>query len=358
MDMTILELSEAVRSGARSAVDVCADALARIEAANPSLNAFNTVVADGAMARAQMIDRERERWRLAPLAGVPVAVKDNLCTRGIRTTASSRMLAHYVPPYDATVVGRLEQAGAVIIGKTNCDEFAMGSSNENSAFGPVRNPWALDRIPGGTSGGSAAAVAAGLTPMALGSDTGGSIRQPAAMCGVVGLKPTYGRVSRFGLIAHASSLDQIGPLARTVYDAALALELLAGVDPADATSAAEPIPDYAAALTGDVRDVRIGVPRALLEGIDPDVARATGAALAVLKARGATLVDVELPHARYATPVYYLVSTAEASSNLARYDGVRYGFRATPTTNDERRTANDQGLRTMYARTRALGFGP
>jgi aspartyl-tRNA(Asn)/glutamyl-tRNA(Gln) amidotransferase subunit A len=260
------------------------------------------------------------------------------------------MLEHSVPPYDATVVSRLERAGAVVVGKTNCDEFAMGSSNENSAFGPVRNPWALDRIPGGTSGGSAAAVAARLTPMALGSDTGGSIRQPAALCGVVGLKPTYGRVSRYGLIAHASSLDQIGPLTRTAYDAALTLGVLAGPDPADATSAAQAVPDYTAALTGDVRGVRIGVPRALLEGLDAGVSRAMDGALDVLKARGATLVDIELPHAGYATPVYYLVSTAEASSNLARYDGVRYGFRA-PTT-------NDQGLQSMYARTRAQGFGP
>jgi aspartyl-tRNA(Asn)/glutamyl-tRNA(Gln) amidotransferase subunit A len=352
--MTIREVRDAVRSGERSAAEVCQDALARIDALNPQLNAFNTVVADRAVARARAIDREPDRWRDAPLAGVPIAVKDNVCTRGVRTTASSRMLEHYVPPYDATVVSRLERAGAVIVGKTNCDEFAMGSSNENSAFGPVRNPWALDRIPGGTSGGSAAAVAARLTPMALGSDTGGSIRQPAALCGVVGLKPTYGRVSRYGLIAHASSLDQIGPLTRTVHDAALTLNVLAGSDSADATSAAEPVPDYTAALTGDVRGARIGIPRALLEqGIDAEVSRAVMTALEVLKARGATLVDVDLPHARYATPVYYLVSTAEASSNLARYDGVRYGFRAAadgPGT-------TDQGLRTMYARTRAEGFG-
>jgi len=352
-DMTVREVRDAVRSHTRSAADVCRDALARIEAINPRLNAFNTVVADRAMARAQEIDREPDRWRDAPLAGVPVALKDNLCTRGVRTTASSRMLEHYVPPYDATVVSRLERAGAVIVGKTNCDEFAMGSSNENSAFGPVRNPWALDRIPGGTSGGSAAAVAAGLTPLALGSDTGGSIRQPAALCGVVGLKPTYGRVSRYGLIAHASSLDQIGPLTRTVHDAALTLSVLAGSDAADATSATEPVPDYTAHLTGDVRGVRIGLPRALLEGIDAEVARAMMAALDVLEARGATLADVELPHARYATPVYYLVSTAEASSNLARYDGVRYGLRAADGPGTK-----DQELRAMYARTRGQGFGP
>jgi aspartyl-tRNA(Asn)/glutamyl-tRNA(Gln) amidotransferase subunit A len=348
---TLRDLRDAIRSRARSAADVCREALTRIEALDPQLHAFNTVVADRAMARATAIDQDFGRWRDAPLAGVPVALKDNLCTRGVRTTASSRMLESYVPPYDATVVRRLEAAGAIVVGKTNCDEFAMGSSNENSAFGPVRNPWALDRIPGGTSGGSAAAVAADLAPLALGSDTGGSIRQPAAMCGVVGLKPTYGRVSRYGLIAHASSLDQIGPLTRTVHDAALALSVLAGSDTADATSAPDPVPDYTAALSGDVRGMRIGVPRALLgAGVDPEVGGALSAALGVLHARGATLVDVELPHARYAIPVYYLVSTAEASSNLARYDGVRYGFRAPGI--------KDQDLKTMYARTRAQGFGP
>src|SRR5207247_488200 len=275
---------------------------------DPHLHAFNTVVADRALARAESIDRDPDRWRDAPLAGVPVALKDNLCTRDVRTTASSRMLESFVPPYDATVVSRLEAAGAVIVGKTNCDEFAMGSSNENSAFGPVHNPWALDRTPGGTSGGSATAVAARLTPVALGSDTGGSIRQPAALCGVVGLKPTYGRVSRYGLIAHASSLDQIGPLARTAHDAAIALEVLAGADPCDATTAADPVAAYAAQLTGDIRGARIGVPRVLLEqGVDADVARAFAGALETLQARGAALVDVELPHAQYAIPVYYLV---------------------------------------------------
>jgi aspartyl-tRNA(Asn)/glutamyl-tRNA(Gln) amidotransferase subunit A len=258
------------------------------------------------------------------------------------------MLDAYVPPYSATVVEKLEAAGAVVVGKTNLDEFAMGSSTENSAYGPTRNPWALDRIPGGTSGGSAAAVAADLTPLALGSDTGGSIRQPGALCGVIGFKPTYGRVSRYGLIAHASSLDQIGPLTRTAFDAAIALTVIAGSDPADATTAPEPVPDYTAALSGDVRNTRIGVPRRLLEqGVDPEVGRAVDTALAVLRSRGATLVDVELPHAKYAIPVYYLVSTAEASSNLARYDGVRYGYRA-----------NAKDLREMYGKTRAQGFGP
>jgi aspartyl-tRNA(Asn)/glutamyl-tRNA(Gln) amidotransferase subunit A len=351
---TVSEVGDAVRSGARSATDVCRDALARIDTLNPQLNAFNTVVAEQALARAKAIDDDRGRWREAPLAGVPVAIKDNLCTRGVRTTASSRILESYVPPYTATAVERLEAAGAVIVGKANCDEFAMGSSNETSAFGPVRNPWALDRIPGGTSGGSAAAVAAALTPLALGSDTGGSIRQPAALCGVVGLKPTYGRVSRYGLIAHASSLDQVGPLTRTVRDAAIALGVIAGGDPCDATSASEPVPDYTTGLTGDIRTLRVGVPRALLDkGVHGDVAAALFAALDALKSRGATLIDIDLPHARYATAVYYLVSTAEASSNLARFDGVRYGFRARV----EPRTPGGD-LRTMYARTRAEGFGP
>jgi aspartyl-tRNA(Asn)/glutamyl-tRNA(Gln) amidotransferase subunit A len=353
--MTIREVRESVRSGARSAVDVCRDALARIEALDPDVHAFTTVVADRALERAAEIDRAPGQWREAPLAGVPIALKDNLCTRGVRTTASSRMLEAYVPPRDATAVSRLEAAGAVVVGKTNCDEFAMGSSTENSAFGPTRNPWALDRTPGGTSGGSAAAVAARMAVAALGSDTGGSIRQPAAMCGIVGLKPTYGRVSRYGLIAHGSSLDQIGPLTRTAYDAALLMNAIAGVDPMDATSAPEPVPDFTTALTGDIRGVRIGVPRALLEqGVDADVSRALAAALDTLAARGATLVDVALPHAKYAIPVYYLVSTAEASSNLARYDGVRYGFRAQPGGPAK---AGHDDLRSMYAQTRARGFG-
>jgi aspartyl-tRNA(Asn)/glutamyl-tRNA(Gln) amidotransferase subunit A len=344
---TVRDVRDAVRSGHRSAAEVCRESLDRIATLNPQLNAFNTVMADRALERAEAIDRDPDRWRDAPLAGVPIALKDNLCTRGVRTTASSRMLDTYVPPYSATVVEKLEAAGAVIVGKTNLDEFAMGSSTENSAYGPTRNPWALDRIPGGTSGGSAVAVAADLTPLALGSDTGGSIRQPGALCGVIGLKPTYGRVSRYGLIAHASSLDQIGPLARTAYDAALALSIIAGADPADATSAPEPVPDYTAALTGDVRNTRIGVPRRLLEqGVDPEVKGAVDAALAALRSRGATLVDIELPHAKYAIPVYYMVSTAEASSNLARYDGVRYGSRA-----------GAKDLREMYGKTRAQGFG-
>jgi aspartyl-tRNA(Asn)/glutamyl-tRNA(Gln) amidotransferase subunit A len=335
----------------QSARTACETALARADALNGSLNAFTTIARERALERASAIDADPDRWRDAPLAGVPIAIKDNICTRGLRTTAASRMLAEYVPPYDATVVARLETAGAVVLGKTNCDEFAMGSSNENSAFGPVRNPWALDRIPGGTSGGSAAAVAARIAPAALGSDTGGSIRQPSAMCGVVGLKPTYGRVSRYGLIAHASSLDQIGAIATRVRDVAAVLRVIAGTDRADATSAPDPVPDYEAALTGDVRRVRVGVPRRLLDqGVDAGVASAFFTALETLKARGADLVDVDLPHAKFAIATYYLVSTAEASSNLARYDGVRYGYRT------ELRTEN-LALRTMYAQTRAKGFG-
>jgi aspartyl-tRNA(Asn)/glutamyl-tRNA(Gln) amidotransferase subunit A len=342
----------AVRSRARSAVEICRDALERIETSEPHLHAFNTIVGEKALERARTIDREIDRWRDAPLAGVPVAVKDNICTRGVRTTASSRVLEHYIPPYSATVIDRLEAAGAIVIGKTNCDEFAMGSSNENSAFGPARNPWALNHTPGGSSGGSAAAVAARIAPVALGSDTGGSIRQPAAMCGVVGLKPTYGRVSRYGLIAFGSSLDQIGPLTTTVADAALTLGVLAGRDGADATSAGEAVPDYPAALTGEARGLRIGVPRGLLgEGVDGDVLRAFDAAIEVLASLGATVVDVELPNAGYAIPAYYLVATAEASSNLARYDGVRYGLRA-----DSR--PNGASVGDMYARTRESGFGP
>ena len=354
----LAEIAEAVRSGARTATDICRDALARIEALEPTLHAFNTVAADRALARAAAIDADRQKWRNAPLAGVPIALKDNLCTKGLRTTASSRILDNFVPPYDATVVERLESAGAVIVGKTNCDEFAMGSSTENSAYGPTRNPWALDRTPGGSSGGSAVAVAARMTPVALGSDTGGSVRQPAGLCGVVGLKPTYGRVSRYGLIAYGSSLDQIGPFARTVRDAALTLSVIAGKDAADATSVSEPVPDFTGALTGDIRGARVGVPRRLVgDGVDAEVSRAFTTALNAIAARGATLVDVELPHAAYAIPVYYLVATAEASSNLARYDGVRYGYRAQAHASVAAGSSRTS-LQEMYAATREEGFGP
>ena len=344
---TVAEIRDGVRSGARSAVETCRAAIERIESADGALNAFTTVSAERALERAAEIDRSREKFSAAPLAGVPVALKDNICTRGVRTTASSRILEHFVPPYDATVVARLHAAGAVVVGKTNCDEFAMGSSTENSAFGPTKNPWALDRIPGGSSGGSAVAVAAGMAPLSFGSDTGGSIRQPAAMCGIVGLKPTYGRVSRYGLLAFGSSLDQIGPFGRTSRDAAIALGVIAGSDRADATSASNAVDDYEAALTGDIRGLRVGVPTRMLEnGVDPDISKALSAALDTLRARGATVVDVELPHAKYAISVYYMVATAEASSNLARYDGARYGLRS--ATNE---------LGAMYSKTRAHGFG-
>jgi aspartyl-tRNA(Asn)/glutamyl-tRNA(Gln) amidotransferase subunit A len=351
LDRSARETRDQVASGEMSAVDACAAALERIAAITP-LNAFNHVDADRALARAEAIDRQRVAGdSLGPLAGVPIAVKDNMCVRGMRTTASSKILDNFIPPYNATVVEKLERAGAVIVGKTNCDEFAMGSSNENSAYGPVRNPWQTDATPGGSSGGSAAAVAARCVPLALGSDTGGSIRQPAAFCGVVGLKPTYGRVSRYGLLAFASSLDQIGPLTRTVGDAALALGVLGGADPRDSTAASQAVPDFTGALTGDAKGIRVGVPRAFVsEGVDPAVRASFDSALDVLRERGATVVDVELPHAKFAIPVYYLVCTAEASSNLARYDGVKYGLRA--------QSARDGSLKAMYSLTRDEGFGP
>jgi len=351
IDRSVRTIRDDVASGRLSAVEVCRASLDRIESVNPTLNAFNHIAAERALARAAEVDRARAAGiTLGPLAGVPVALKDNLCVRGMRTTASSRILDHFVPPYDATVVQRLETAGAVVVGKTNCDEFAMGSSNENSAYGPVRNPWATDRTPGGSSGGSAAAVASRSTPAALGSDTGGSIRQPASFCGVVGLKPTYGRVSRYGLLAFASSLDQIGPITRTAADAAVMLGVLAGPDPCDATASRQPVADYTSALTGDIKGLRVGVPRAFVtDGVGEGVRRAFDEALDRLKREGAALVDVDLPHARYAIPVYYLVATAEASSNLARYDGVRYGHRA--------KGKEQLSLKEMYSRTRDEGFG-
>jgi aspartyl-tRNA(Asn)/glutamyl-tRNA(Gln) amidotransferase subunit A len=342
---TALDLRDALARGEITAEAACEAALARIGAVDGALHAFHTVGAQPALARARALDRAAAP--VGPLHGVPVALKDNIVTRGLPSTAGSRLLERYVSPFDATAAARLDAAGAVVVGKTICDEFAMGSSTEHSAFGPSRNPWDTTRIPGGSSGGSAVAVAAGLTPIALGSDTGGSVRQPAALCGVVGVKPTYGRVSRYGLIAFASSLDQIGPLARTVRDAALVLEVISGADPHDATAAARPplAIDWPEALP---RGLRIGVPRRLLdEGVAPGVRAAFDAALAVLGDGGAAVVDVDLPHSRYAIPVYYLIATAEASANLARYDGVRYGTRA----------AGVRSLAELYGRTRSAGFG-
>ena len=348
---TAIELRDAIADGSVSAATVCRAFLERIASVDGVLNAFRTVDAARAVEQAQRVDRRRAAGdALGPLAGVPVALKDNLSVRGMRTTASSRILEHYIAPYTATAVERLTGAGAVIIGKTNCDEFAMGSSTENSAFGPTRNPWDTTRTPGGSSGGSAAAVAAACAPLALGSDTGGSIRQPGAFCGVVGLKPTYGRVSRYGLLAFASSLDQIGPFARTVADAALALTVMAGADPCDSTTSPEPVPDFTAALSGDIRGLRVGVPGAFVsEGVDAAVRASFDAAIATLRDLGASIVNVDLPHATAGIPVYYLVCTAEASSNLARYDGVKYGYRASLGRND--------GLRAMYERSRDEGFG-
>lgn len=345
----IRDVRDDIASGRVTALARCERTLDALERHGPPLGAVVTLARDRALARAAAIDADPS-LRALPLAGVPIAVKDNICTEGLRTTAGSRILADFVPPYDATAVARLEAAGALIVAKTNCDEFAMGSSNENSAHGPARNPWALDRAPGGSSGGSAALVSAGLVPAALGSDTGGSVRQPAAFCGVVGLKPTYGRVSRYGLIAFGSSLDQIGPLTRSAEDAALVLSVIAGHDPRDATSSRHEVPAYETSLVRDLTGLRIGVPRRLLqEGVDADVLHACEAALEVFVDQGARLVEVELPHAAYAIPVYYLIATAEASSNLARYDGVRYGFRAPLGPDDD--------LHAMYDRTRDLGFG-
>ncbi|MGE0795401.1 MAG: Asp-tRNA(Asn)/Glu-tRNA(Gln) amidotransferase subunit GatA [Acidimicrobiia bacterium] len=338
-----------VRAGRRSAVDVLEEHLARIDEREPDIHAFNLVMADGARAAAAAVDAAVAGGRdPGPLAGVPVALKDNLCTRGVATTCSSRILEGWLPPYDATVVARLAAAGAVAVGKTNLDEFAMGSSTENSAFGPTRNPHDLDRVPGGSSGGSAAAVAAGFAPLSLGSDTGGSIRQPAALCGVVGVKPTYGLVSRYGLIAFASSLDQIGPFATSVADAALLLEVIAGHDAFDSTSIDRPSPPLLAGLGDGVEGLRIGLLTELVdaEGVAPDVRRRVTAAAEALAAAGAKLDDASVPAAGLGLSAYYLIAPAEASSNLARYDGVRYGLRV-----DASNTAD------MNAATRTAGFG-
>jgi len=347
---TATAIRRAVASGRLSAVDVVRAAFDRIHAFDPVIGAFRSLDEEGALARAAELDARRDDLVHLPLLGVPVAIKDNICTKRMPTTAASRILDGYYPPYDATVVERLEAAGAVVVGKTNCDEFAMGSSTENSAFGLTRNPWNLERIPGGSSGGSAAAVAARMVPLALGSDTGGSIRQPAALCGVVGFKPTYGRVSRYGLLAFASSLDQIGPIATSVEDAAGAFGVIAGHDPHDATSVAAPVPDCSAAVAAaSLKGVRIGVPRTLMEeGVDEGVVEAIQAALGTLEKSGAVLVDVALPHSRHGIAAYYLIATAEASSNLARYDGVRYGVRA---------SGNAASLAAMYEQTRGAGFG-
>jgi aspartyl-tRNA(Asn)/glutamyl-tRNA(Gln) amidotransferase subunit A len=345
---TAADIARSVRAGERSAREVVDAHLATVAANEAEVHAFNLVLADEARAAADVLDRRIAAGEdPGPLAGVPVALKDNLCTRGIPTTCSSKILDGWCPPYDATVVQRLAGAGAIAIGKTNLDEFAMGSSTENSAFGATRNPHDPSRVPGGSSGGSAAAVAAGFVPISLGSDTGGSIRQPAALCGVVGLKPTYGLVSRYGLIAFASSLDQIGPFSTTVADAALLLDVIAGHDPHDSTSIPEPVPSYSDTLDRGVEGLRIGLITELMgDGIAPDVAARVREAAAALQAAGARVGEASVPAALLGLSAYYLIAPAEASSNLARYDGVRYGLRVDAPTTGEMMTA-----------TRTAGFG-
>lgn len=342
----------AVRGGKASALEVARAALTRAEALNPKLNAFTQILHEEALAAAKRVDDRIARGEAAgPLAGVPIALKDNICTRAGRTTCASRMLEHYRSPFDATVVTRLQAAGAVVIGKTNCDEFAMGGSGEHSCFGATRNPWALDRVPGGSSSGSAAAVAAGIVPAALGSDTGGSIRQPASFCGITGLKPTYGRVSRYGLVAFASSLDQIGPLTRNAEDAALILGVISGHDPQDSTSAPVPTEDFAARLNEPVDGLVLGVPRQVAGSANHGAVNAAlEAAADTWRTLGAQVVEVDLPQIDAGIAAYYIIAPAEASSNLARFDGIRYGRRA--------KTLPGEGLEDLYARSRAEGFGP
>ena len=346
--LTVSEASQKLESGAVSAVDLTEAVLERIESVDGQVGAYLKLAPEDALDQAREADSRRAAGEDGALLGIPLAIKDVLCTKDLRTTCGSRILETFVPPFDATVVGRLKEAGAVVLGKTNTDEFAMGSSTENSAFGPTRNPWDTDRVPGGSSGGSAAAVAADECIAALGTDTGGSVRQPASLCGVVGLKPTYGRVSRYGLIAYASSLDQAGVLTKSVADAAILLGTIAGHDPRDSTSLKAPVPDYAAALTGEIDGMRVGVPQEyFVDGMDPQVEEAVRKAIDQLAELGAEIHEIELPHTEYALPVYYLVAPAEASANLARYDGVRYGIRE-----------EVDGLLEMYTATRGRGFGP
>jgi aspartyl-tRNA(Asn)/glutamyl-tRNA(Gln) amidotransferase subunit A len=349
-DRTGHELAELLRNREASAAEVAESALRRIDAVDERLDAFLVVTDDVARHGAAEVDGELAAGRdLSPPAGIPLALKDVLCTRGIRTTAGSKILEPYVPPYSCTPWQRLDEAGSLLVGKTNCDEFAMGSSNENSAYGPVHNPWDLDTVPGGSSGGSAASVAAGEAVWALGTDTGGSVRQPAALCGVVGLKPTYGRISRYGLIAFASSLDHIGTFTRDVRDAAVLLGSIAGHDPKDATSLPDPVPSYTEGLEGGIRGLRVGVVEGWLstEGVQAGVRDAVRGAVDRLESLGASIEPVALPNAEYALSAYYLLAPAECSSNLARYDGVRYGYRA-PGGND---------VMEMNMRTRGAGFG-
>jgi len=347
--LTIDSARSAVAERKTTATALAENFFAKIASDDPKIGAYLMLSKERALAKAADIDRLAEKGEpLPPLAGVPVGIKDVLVTKGVRSTAGSKILGNYVPPYTGTAVARLEAAGAVVLGKLNCDEFAMGSSNENSAFHPVHNPRDLTRVPGGSSGGSAAAVAADMAVATLGTDTGGSIRQPASFCGVVGLKPTYGRVSRYGLIAFASSLDHIGPLTKTVQDTAIMLRTIAGRDPMDATSADVPVPDYAAEIDRPIQGLKVGIAKEYFgEGLESETRSAVEAAIQRLASLGCEIVDVSLPHTKYAIPAYYLVATAEASSNLARFDGVRYGFRA----------KGAGSLSEMYRRSREQGFG-
>ena len=347
--LTIHALSEKLSKKEVSSVEATKAYLERIGAVDDKIKAFLIVTADEALKQAEEADKRRARNNnITPLTGVPISVKDIFCTKGIRTTCASKILAGFVPPYDSTVVARLKDAGAVILGKNNMDEFAMGSSTENSAFQKTANPWALDRVPGGSSGGSAASVAALECAASVGTDTGGSIRQPAALCGVVGFKPTYGRVSRFGMIAFASSLDQAGPFTRDTIDSAIMLKAMAGFDPRDSTSIDAPVPDYLSEIEKGVAGLKIGIPKEyFIEGMDAEVEASVREALKILEKEGAVLVPVSLPHTEYAVAVYYLVATAEASSNLARFDGVKYGLRVNESGN----------LLDMYKKTRDSGFG-
>lgn len=347
--LTIHELHDLIERRELSVTEVVTAFLERIEGIDPKIRSYLLVTGDRALEQAKAFDSEQRDIRLSPVAGIPLAIKDVLCTDGIRTTCGSRILENFVPPYDATVMARLQNAGVISLGKTNMDEFAMGSSTENSAFGPTCNPWDLERVPGGSSGGSAAAVAADLCAGSLGTDTGGSIRQPASFCGVVGLKPTYGRVSRFGLVAFASSLDQIGPIAKDVEDAAIILQAIAGYDDRDSTSVNMPVPDYRSALSGSIRGLRLGIPKEyFIEGTHPEVASAVERAIQTCKELGAETVEISLPHTEYGIAAYYIIAPAEASSNLARYDGVKYGFRF----------QDPRDLLNMYHQTRSQGFGP
>jgi aspartyl-tRNA(Asn)/glutamyl-tRNA(Gln) amidotransferase subunit A len=345
--LTIAEAQAKLRKREISSRELTRACLDRIAAVEPKLNAFITVTEAEALAQADAADARLAKGDAPPLCGIPLGIKDIYATKGVKTTCASKILANFVPPFDATVIARLRAEGAVFVGKANMDEFAMGSSTENSAFGPTRNPYDLERVAGGSSGGSAAAVAAFECLASLGTDTGGSIREPASFCGVVGIKPTYSRVSRYGVVAYASSLDQVGPFSRTVRDAAIMLHSLAGVDPNDSTCSARPVPNYEGALTGDVKGMRIGVPKEyFVEGMAPEVERSVREALANLQKAGARTVDISLPHTPYAVAAYYLVATAEASANLSRYDGIRYGLRVPADNNIE-----------LYEKSRAQGFG-